>query len=450
MHFFNGIGVRPAGARRLAQVLDAHQRPTPRAALLEAQNGRGRCVLIAPDIPGSIVHIQQGTAVTRDGIPSPDGTAPVSDEVLKSDDGMTLDWLLDRQPVEELPGLSAFLEPIADQWRELLLCALFHVATEQGVALPVLWFYPRNLPAIAHLSHDTDGNLVPNAEQLLQLLRSARVRSTWCTIPPGYPPEIIAAIREAGHELAMHFDALDHPWTEAEFDAQWRHLTALFSGEKPITNKNHYLRWEGDTEFFDWCTRRDIQMDQSKGASKMGEAGFNFGTCHPFFPFAPDGRMIDVLELPTPVQDLNAFLPAIFGKRLLNAVKRHYGVLHLLFHPARLSTAGVCEALLEIVACAKQEGLEWWTAWELNAWERARRRIHWSDYRQRADGAIACLRTDEALSDVTVLWLSPAARQLLINGEERPMQRVTRWGFQFYAATFDVLPDTEYTLHIQG
>lgn len=449
LHFFNGLCVRPTHARRLAHVLDAHHRPTSHAALLEAQHGKGRCLLIAPDIPGSLVHIQQGVAVTRDGIPSPDGTAPISDAVLKSDDGMTLDWLLDRQPVEELPGLSAFLEPIADQWRELLLRALFHVATEQEVALPLLWFYPRNLPAIAHLSHDTDGNLVSNAELLLQLLHSAQIRSTWCTIPPGYPPEIIAAIRESGHELAMHFDSLDHPWTEAEFDAQWRQLTALFGGEKPITNKNHYLRWEGDTEFFDWCTRRDIQLDQSKGVSKMGEAGFIFGTCHPYFPFAPEGRMIDVLELPTPTQDLNSFLPAIFGKRLLDAVKRHYGVLHLLFHPARLTMDGVSAALLEIVAHAKQEGLEWWTAWELNAWERARRRIQWSEYRQTADGAAVCLRAEEPLCDVTVLWLSPAATRLQVNGAEHPMQTVTRWGFRFYAAAFDVAPDTGYTLHIR-
>src|SRR5688500_20191428 len=78
----------------------------------------------------------------------------------------------------------------------------------------------------------------------------------------------------------------------------------MFGGEKPVTNKNHYLRWENDTDIWDWCAKHGIGLDQSKGASKTGEAGFNFGTCHTYFPARFDGSVIDVLELPTPTQDL--------------------------------------------------------------------------------------------------------------------------------------------------
>src|SRR5262249_11472801 len=162
------------------------------AAVTGNATGDGYCLLIAPDVTGTIVRIQQGIAIACDGISAPDGTAPVGDEVLKSDDGGILDWHFDRQPVPGVPGLSGFLEPIADLWREVLLRAIFYLASRQQITLPLLWLYPRDLPAVAHLSHDTDGNDTERAGFLLETLREADVHSTWCTILPGYPPETMA------------------------------------------------------------------------------------------------------------------------------------------------------------------------------------------------------------------------------------------------------------------
>src|SRR5262249_6131825 len=161
-----------------------------------------------------------------------------------------------------------------DAWRELLLRALFYLAAEAELPLPLLWLYPRNLPALGHLSHDTDGNEPAKGERLLEVLNQAQVRSTWCVILPGYPAPLLEAIRAAGHEPAMHFDAMSPgaTWSEAAFLEQRRQLVGLFGGRAPVTNKNHYLRWEGDTEFFAWCARAGIELDQSKGASKTGEA----------------------------------------------------------------------------------------------------------------------------------------------------------------------------------
>src|SRR5207253_6712209 len=145
----------------------------------------------------------------------------------------------------------------------------------------------------------------------------------------------------------MHFDAMspDCLWGEAQFEAQWQRLSGLFE-ERPVTNKNHYLRWEGDTEFFDWCVARGIRMDQSKGVSKTGGAGFNFGTCHPYRPVAPDGRVLPLLELPTPAQDLIVFAPEALAAPLLDGVVKQHGILHLLFHPAHVATTGVAEWLI--------------------------------------------------------------------------------------------------------
>src|SRR5207253_7712026 len=53
--------------------------------------------------------------------------------------------------------------------------------------------------------------------------------------------------KDAGHELATHYDAMSEGtvWSESAFDEQWRQLVAMF-GDQPVTNKNHYTRWEGD------------------------------------------------------------------------------------------------------------------------------------------------------------------------------------------------------------
>lgn len=436
LHYFNGLPVRAAGARVLARVLDAHQRPTERLAVAEADAGRGRCLLIAPDVTGTVVRVQQGVGVTRDGVSAPDGTAPIGDDVLKSGDGAVLDWIFDRQPVSGVPGLQGFLRPVADLWREVLLRSIFHLATRQNVALPLLWFYPRNLPGLAHMSHDTDGNDPEKCVQLLATLEKAGIHSTWCTILPGYSFELMSRIHAAGHEYATHYDAMTEglEWSEAQFDRQWRELVELFGGTAPVTNKNHYLRWEGDCELFDWCVRRGIQLDQSKGASKAGEFGYNFGTCHLYFPVRMNGEVIDILEMATPTQDLEVFVPAAAAPALLDTVERHYGVFHLLFHPAHIDKPGVADSIVGAVAQAKARGFEWWTAEQINNWERARRRVRWSGYAQDQNGVRVTLSAEEPLAGATVLWLDPAGKAAAGGDAES----VERWGFRFRRVTLDL------------
>lgn len=421
LHFFNGIPVRPReGARVLATALDAHQHGSSgRAALVEAVHGGGRCLLIAPDLTGAVVRIRQGIAVTRDGVPAPDGTAPICDEVLKSGDGGVLDWVFDRVPVPDAPGLRAFLEPIADQWAELIARAVLWGASHAGARLPLLWLYPRERPAMAVLSHDSDGNDPAKADVMLRVLSETGVRSTWCLMTPGYPGSVISAVRDAGHELAMHYDAVSDgtAFSPQDFARQHRGVCELIGG-RPVTNKNHYLRWEGDTEFHQWCSEHGVRVDQSKGASKTGEAGFNFGTCHLHRPLQRDGRVVDVFEMPTPTQDLVVFAPPALGKALTESVRRAHGILHLLFHPAHIETAGVADAMRAAISGAREAGMEWWTSSEAAAWEEARLACEWDDYRAEPDGVRVTLRCPTGIADATVLWSDP----------EGP---VARWGFKF-------------------
>src|SRR6185369_3484812 len=145
LHFFGGLAVKAIGAQILASSIDHHCRSEYYNVMFEHRPEKGRTIMLAVDVTATIVRIQQGIAVTRDGVPAPDGTAPVADRVLKSGDGGTLDWIFDRQPVTGVFGLNAFLEPVADLWRNLLLRSIFHLASVQEIRLPVLWLYPRKL-----------------------------------------------------------------------------------------------------------------------------------------------------------------------------------------------------------------------------------------------------------------------------------------------------------------
>jgi hypothetical protein len=433
LHFFGGAAVEAHDATVLATAQDAHGRArNPSApALLERKAGKGRVILIAPDLTGTVVHVQQGRgAVTRDGVPAPDGTSPVNDSVLKSDDGAVLDWLLDREPVPGADGLSIFIQPVADLWREILLRGILYLAQETQTPLPVLWLWPRQLPAIAHLSHDTDGNDEKLGHKLLEVLHAGEVNSTWCVILPGYGTELMRKIKEAGHEYATHYDAMTAglPWSREQFERQLGELTNMFGGERPVTNKNHYLRWENDTDIWDWCARNGIGLDQTKGASKTGEAGFNFGTCHPYFPVRFDGSTIDVLELPTPTQDLFVFAPEAILEPLLAQAKKAHGVLHLLFHPAHFRHSQVADAMLMSIRRGKEEGLEWWTGRQINAWERARRTAKLSDF---SDSSFT-ITADQELPHATVLWLG--TQKLDAPGTETS-GTLRAWGFEFAAVT---------------
>lgn len=444
LHYFNGMPVRVTKGKSLATALDAHQRPTGRAALVERRVGNGRCIFIACDIAGTATRIQQGVAITRDGVSASDGTASVADCVLKSDDGQVLDWHFDRSPVKGVPGFKAFLNPIADQWRELLLRSIFHVCTKQRVSLPVLWLYPRNLPALAVMSHDSDGNDADRARKLIKVLAKAGIKSTWCVMCPGYPSEVIGEIRAAGHELAMHFDAISEgtEFTESEFVKQLTHLKNLL-GENPVTNKNHYLRWEGDDEFFLWCERHGIEFDQTKGPSKTGTAGFGFGSCHPHFPIDRVGEIINVLELPTITQDLMVFAPRELSKPLADAAAKSHGIFHLLFHPAHMARPDVPKALLYSVKIARKLGMEWWPARRINEWERARYKAKWTGWEKTKNGVRVSLETGDALPGATILWLGGGS--CMVNGRKSKSRVVKRWGFAFDSIVVDAKAQGELT-----
>jgi len=452
LHFFNGLPVRTAGAVEIAGVLDSHQRETRRASVAERRVGRGRVMLIAPDITGAVVTIQQGSSVTRKGIPPPGDRGSRCDRYLKTIDGIALDWSFDRQPVPGADGLQGFLTPIADSWRELLLRAVFFMAQSISADLPLLWLYPRGLPALAHMSLDSDGNEPDKARLLLERLTASGLRTTWCILAPGYPRTTMAAIRRAGHECGMHYDAVSpNPgWSEQAFDAQWRSLARSLRPDSVKTNKNHYLRWEGDVEFFDWCAKRGVLIDQSKGPSKMSEVGFAFGTCHPYFPVRPNGELIQVIELPVLTHDVGIFAPAEACWPILRAVLQSHGVFHVVFHPAYARQRGFLDAVTDVIAKVRGYGLEWWTSSEIRDWECIRRSAIWKPFTGRSRGRGFHLTLGGCLTDASVLWLARDGMHVAGSSIGVGGASVCRWGFCFLPCELQPRTPASYTFELDS
>jgi hypothetical protein len=352
------------------------------AAVMRAQVGAGIIERWAVDPATTVVTLQQGlTPVTQDGTPAPDGSAALDEGILKADDGFALDWALDRCVTST--GQPYFAYPYADLWREVFIARLLHLVLEKGLLLPFIDTCPQGVESIALISHDSDLNDNDSALTTLRLEQELGMHATWCLIEPGYAPEVCAQIKAQGHELAFHFNAVEHEgyrWNASEFTRQlaWFRQTA---GRGAASNKNHYTRFEGWGEFFRWLEQAGIGLDQTRGPSKRGNVGMLFGTCQPFRPIAwhdEGNRCYDVLELGflTQDMDLGSWADNSVIVPFIEQVQRVRGVAHFLFHPIHLhEREAVRQAFRQLVGELGRRGFVFWTSEQISAWERARRAL---------------------------------------------------------------------------
>ena len=443
LHVFGGCAAKPASATSLADAEWGVQPAVKGSAILENRFGQGRAILLAPDLIFSIVHMQQGVPVLQDGKPAPDESARVDEGILKAEDGLVLDWQRDRSAMQP-DGGPVFLEPITDELREIILRSIFHAAQQQGVALPMLWYWPQGLKAVGHISHDSDGNDPKKAEAMLEAMNRCKIKSTWCILyPGGYPRPFYDALKAQGFEIALHYDAhtggQQTSWSKENFMMQHQWLLQEAGLEQIESNKNHYTRWESRLDFFRWCEEAGIHSDQTRGPSKKGTIGFPLGGSQPYFPLddqADPPRFLDVLEVNMLTQDLVVVCPREYGRQLLDSALRHHGVAHFLFHPAHILKPGVADALGDLVDYGRSQGLEWWTSEQIYRWEKLRRGV---EARFDASDRLT-LRAAEPLPQATLLVLNPgeSPRPLSLNGRPAESQRWTVYGFEFQAVTTDL------------
>ena len=75
--------------------------------------------------------------------------------------------------------------------------------------MPLLWYWPRGLKAVGHLSHDTDGNDPTAGRGAAGCHQPLPCEITWCTLyPGGYPREFYRTLQEQDFEIALHYDAM--------------------------------------------------------------------------------------------------------------------------------------------------------------------------------------------------------------------------------------------------
>lgn len=352
------------------------------AALQRYQVGNGSIERWAVNIPATIVAMQQGTGpVLADGLPAPDGSAKLDEFILKADDAVAMDWQLDRLQTET--GQPYFAYPYADLWREALITHLLQAAASKRLTLPFFGKWPDGVQGVAMISHDSDGNQDVHAESTLQILQQCGVQSTWCMLEPGYSKPIYDKVREAGHELAFHYNSVVHErkeWSEESFDRQHRWFKEATGERGAVSNKNHYTRFEGWGELFAWCEKNGILSDQTRGSSKPGNVGFLFGTCMPYFPIAwadERNRMYDVVEISflTQDMDLQAWADRSIIYPFLEQVKSVNGVAHFLFHQVHIhNKEEVRQAFIALVEAARKLGFTFWTGKRVNDWVRSCRK----------------------------------------------------------------------------
>jgi len=442
LHLFGGHTCEPGSAVPLADV-DVNNRLTRGSAILENRFGKGRTLLLGPDLIFSIAHIQQGVEVLQDGKPAPDGSAPVNDGLLKAEDGMVLDWGRDRSPMQPDDG-QVFLEPVTDELRELILRGIFYLAQERKLFLPVLYYWPRGLECVGMISHDTDGNDPAKADALLEVMQQCGIKSTWLLLyPGGYPPEFYRKLRENGYEIGLHYDALSGgpktSWSRENFLLQYRWLCQAAGIERIHSNKNHYTRWEGRLEFWRWCEEAGLHSDQTRGPSKKGTIGFPLGGSQPYFPLndkAASPRLFDVLEVNLLTQDHVITCPPEYGPPLLDSALRHHGVAHFLFHPAHILKPNVADTLTRLVDYGRTRRLEWWTNEQIYQWEILRRSLT----AVFDTPSSMTLHAPRPLSQATLLLLRPGpeAQPVTLNGQSAPTAQRTLHGFDFDALTLDL------------
>jgi hypothetical protein len=344
--------------------------------------GKGKLDRWSVNIPETIVALQQGSQpVLEDGVPAPDGSGKVNEGLLKADDQIEMDWELDRMTTET--GAVYFAHAYADLWRETLVQHLIQCAFELGKTLPFVGYWPEGIKGIAMISHDSDSNIDASAVSTLESLKEEGIRSTWCMIKPGYSHHVHDRIKNDGHELALHYNA-NHmhggKWSKDEFDRQFKWMQKAAGNDVKIySNKNHYTRFEGWGELFEWCESNGIESDETRGPSKKGNVGFIFGTCHPYFPISwanEHNRTYDVVEIGFLTQDIPAWTDFSVVEPFMEEVKRVQGIAHFLFHQIRIyNNAEVKESLHKVIQAVKKHDFAFWTGAEINKWVRKRRKV---------------------------------------------------------------------------
>jgi hypothetical protein len=437
IHFFSGQTAQAVEATTVAAVWDRHGRPTGRTGISVYHGSGGTAIFIAPAIGATAVRIRQGCYVDTDGVSAPDGSADLADGVLRSEDGAVLDWHLDRSggTEEEAP---AFLHPPVDRLAAAVVRAAVYAAKRAGLALALMWYYPRNEPAAGIVSFYTDGTDPQNAVNILHQANLVGLRGTWCVSHPGYTPDMYRVLRKRGHEVAIQFEAPGPgSWEKERLKVQGTQICRTAGMREAASVLAGEGRWEGRNVFYEWCAELNYRAEIGRGPSKAGNVGFPFGTCHPFRPMRPDGTCYSAVSIPFIARDPGLTCSSARCLALVEAVASHYGVAHFNFGTQGFERPEVSAAFRNIVAHGRANGIDWMTAEEAASFERARRTVK-AEFGTDNEELMMTLKAEAEMGEATLLISGEPLTSAAINGRAVPPHPVERYGFPFSSIVLDL------------
>ena len=365
IHSVGGQCVVADGATPLAQILDRHGKPTGLCGLSVREHDSSTAIYLAPDLGLTAVRLRQGSYVEMDGLPAPDGTAPIRDGILRSEDGFMLDWDFDR--TSDLAGEPpAFLLPAVDRLVGLLVRAAAYAAERMGLPLLLLWPHRNGAVATGMVSFATDGTDVQNVQTILHQATLVGLRATWCLRSPGFSLDVAKALRTREHEVALQFETNEpEDWAADRLSFQQTRLSRSTGARQLLSTSIQDGRWQGRNEFWDWCARAAIEAEIGRMPRQPGNAGCLFGTFRPFRPARRDGSLLPVLSIPCLASDIGVAVSSARALEILEHAASTHGVAHFFFETRSFDDKTVSEAFRNLVAHARQRGVEWATAEEI-------------------------------------------------------------------------------------
>jgi hypothetical protein len=171
----------------------------------------------------------------------------------------------------------------------------------------------------------------------------------------------------------------------------------------------------------------------SKGGTEPGTAGFLFGTCHPFQPIRPDGRVLGAFEFPHQLFNVGVTSPNEPVESIVNQVAARHGVLHGVTALSMVHQDAGFSGLKRWISIFKQSQGDFITLEKLQEFERARRqlKVHFEPDHTLQIGS------EEPVDGLTVMIQGRDVVGSGLSGRTAP-QMVHRYGQDFIAFTLDL------------
>lgn len=434
--FFGGSAVRCVAAREVARC--------PRGTVVARhQVGQGCVLFVGFHLGQTFTQMVMGRSVEVDGLGAEDGSAPIDDGILRSEDGMALDFQVDRTSLEgEVPFFGV---AHADLLREIWIRAILEAVETSGTSTALLWRWAGGASATATLSLDV---LEPEIDQVIGLQRMLQMfgcPATWLVALPGYPADVYRALRAMEHEVGLLFHIEEgNGWHEERLRIQLTNLTRLASWPHLGSVRVQGGQWKGWNHFYVACETAGARISLNKMGRYPGTAGFLFGTCQPFVVPRKDGHDGGTMEIPGHVWSPGEVVSEQVCAAIVAAVAERNGCFHFAMHPEAIHEPSVSMAVRRILTSCKDQRFTFVKPEDIARHERSRRALRLA-LRRLGDADQVQLTSEWDIPGLTVLISGPPRMAKLGNANLRT-QPVTRYGMTFTQAVLDVEARTQMDL----